>query len=230
MGWSVLLDSDRGIMAFYDNTTDEAFGPVFYANDHGKDTLSDFWRALNLDDPRRMTDGELEEAKMKWSALDVEVKGIALVPIENKSSKDREITMFKVEFHGGRLEDIHNGKLEADIRYIVNPITGEKIEPYEYGASIKDPTLQAAYESYLPEGLAEELGEALLEREIDDTEGEGQFNGAFWGQTTQVPVLWKITEILNGREIDRWGRTRTAMRQVQPNEYDEIHNAGFMEE
>ena len=70
MGWGILLDSDRGIMVFYDNTTDEAFGPIFYANDHGKDTLSDFWRALNLDDPRRMTDGELEEAKRAMMAFD----------------------------------------------------------------------------------------------------------------------------------------------------------------
>jgi len=226
MGWEVLLDSDRGIMVFYDNTTDEAFGPIFYANDHGKDTMSDFWWALKLDDPRRMTDGELEEAKMKWSALDVEVKGIALVPILS----DGNITMLKVEFHGGRLEDIHNGELEADIRYIVNPITGEKINPYEYGASIKDPTLQAAYESYLPEGLAEELGQQLLNREIVDTEGEGQFNGAFWGQNNEVPVFWKITEIMNGREIDRWGRNRTAMREVQSDEYDEKWHEGFLED
>ena len=230
MGWEVLKDPDREIMVFYDNTKDEAFGPIFWAFDHSKDMLYDFWKALNLEDPRRMTDGELEEAKMRWSALDVEIKGIALVPIENKLSKDREITMLKVEFHGGRLEDIHDGKLEADIRYIVNPITGEKIEPYEYGASIKDPTLAYDYENYLPEGLAEELGEALLEREIDDAEGEGQFNGAFWGQTTQVPVLWKITEIMNGRTTDRWGRSRTGMREVQPHEYDEVWNEGFGED
>ena len=226
MGWEILLDSDRGIMAFYDNTTDEAFGPIFYANDHGKDTLSEFWRALHLEDPRRMTTSELEEAKMKWSALDVEIKGIALVPIETKD----KTMMLKVEFHGGRLEDIHNGKLEADIRYIVNPITGEKVDPYEYGTTIKDPDMQRKYEKYLPEGLAEELGEALLEREIDDTEGEGQFNGAFWGQTPFIPVLWKITEIMNGRETDRWGRSRTAMRQVKPDEYDEVWNEGFVEE
>lgn len=220
MGWEVLLDPDREIMVFFDNTNDTAFGPIFYANDHGKDTLYDFWKALNLDDPRYLKPLEWLEVKTRWSGLDVEIKGIALVPILS----DDKITMFKVEFHGGRLEDIHNGKLEADIRYIVNPITGEKIEPYEYGASIKDPTLQAAYESYLPEGLAEELGEALLEREIDDTEGEGQFNGAFWGQNSEVPVMWKITEIMNGREIDRWGRSRTAMRQVKPDEYDEKWN------
>jgi len=173
-----------------------------------------------------MSSSQWDEAKMKWSGLDVEIKGIALVPILS----DGNITMLKVEFHGGRLEDIHNGKLEADIRYIVNPITGEKIDPYEYGANIKDPTLQAAYESYLPEGLAEELGEQLLNREIVDTEGEGQFNGAFWGQNNEVPVFWKITEIMNGREIDRWGRNRLGMRQVQSDEYDEKWHEDFLED
>jgi|DEB0MinimDraft_3_1074331.scaffolds.fasta_scaffold00313_7 hypothetical protein len=226
MGWEVLRDPDREIMVFIDNTEDVAFGPIFYAFDKDKETLSDFWNALNLDDPRLMSSSQWDEAKMKWSGLDVEIKGIALVPILS----DGNITMLKVEFHGGRLEDIHNGKLEADIRYIVNPITGEKIDPYEYGANIKDPTLQAAYESYLPEGLAEELGEQLLNREIVDTEGEGQFNGAFWGQNNEVPVFWKITEIMNGREIDRWGRNRLGMRQVQSDEYDEKWHEDFLED
>ena len=114
-------------------TTDEAFGPIFYADDHGKDTLSEFWRALDFGRPSENDyKGELEEAKMKWSALDVEIKGIALVQLEQDKTM-----MLKVEFHGGRLEDIHNGKLEADIRYIVNPITGRRVDPYEYGTTIK---------------------------------------------------------------------------------------------
>jgi len=226
MGWEVLRDPDREIMVFIDNTEDVAFGPIFYAFDKDKETLSDFWNALNLDDPRLMSSSQWDEAKMKWSGLDVEIKGIALVPILS----DGNITMLKVEFHGGQLEDIFKGKLDANVRYIVNPITGEKIDPYEYGASIKDPTLQAAYESYLPEGLAEELGEQLLNREIVDTEGEGQFNGAFWGQNNEVPVFWKITEIMNGREIDRWGRNRLGMRQVQSDEYDEKWHEDFLED
>ena len=52
--------------------------------------------------------------------------------------------------------------------------------------------MQRKYEKYLPEGLAEELGEALLEREIDDTEGEGQFNGAFWGQTQLIRCCGRL--------------------------------------
>ena len=69
MGWEVLInDSWRFRFSFFCNTTDLAFGPVFYLDCGCIEEFYEVWRELSLPDPRGMTEYELFEAIEKMSA------------------------------------------------------------------------------------------------------------------------------------------------------------------
>ncbi len=228
MGWEIAHDTAGERFIYICTTTGKAFGPYMSDNNKTVQEFYDWWNTVIQEDPRRCSNEELEEIHRRWEALRVETKGVLMVPIEYKANNETLVEMFRVHWESDG--EIWKGKVYIKISGV------EDKEDPEILHNINDisdmelaPELEEQYYEFVPEIIEKtNFQESLMNRKIEDMEGNGQMNGSCvdeWGYgygrridaTGGRPIHWKITEIENGWH-SRWGGS--TWREVGEDEYD----------
>ena len=235
MGWEVLHDSDRGYFALMCNTADIAFGNLIHDCDQRANDFYGWWRLKQLEDPRGMSDADVQKAVSEWNGINVNVIGEVIIPIQYSGENAEGEVIVKITDVPMRFEGMMD--MPGDEGYTVSLLLPEEYKNIKQGRStyydipFNDEMLGEAFYEYIDMGdFQSELRKVLGRRECD-WEGDGDFNGAFMGQNGIRPVKWKITRIQNGSERNKWGSHRTVFRDVEDKEYtpdDEVEVKAFV--